>query len=194
MKKILVVAALAASGAMAMCATPAEAKVRLTVNTWGVPYFVYYPPHHHRRYVPPPDVYDSSYYDDYGDQAFDESYYDPYYLPPSEQPVLRKTKRLPQANVKPKAKPVVASTRPVTLKTTTKPKQVASVAPSPKPATQAMSCDKATGVVSGYGFSSVTPQDCQGQVYEFAATRDGKKFLIKVSASTGELTDVKKIN
>ncbi len=194
MKKMLVLAALAASGAMAMLAAPAEAKVRLTVNTWGVPYFVYYPPHHARRYVPPPDVYDSSYYDDYGDQAFDESYYDPYYLPPSERPVMRKAKRLPQANVKPKAKPLVASTGPVTPKTVAKPKQVASIAPPPKPASQSLSCDKASGVVAGYGFSSVTPQDCQGQVYEFAATRDGKKFLIKVSASSGELTDVKKVN
>ena len=51
MKKVLVVAALAASGAMAMLAAPADAKVRLTVNTWGVPYFVYYPPHQDRKSV-----------------------------------------------------------------------------------------------------------------------------------------------
>lgn len=76
-----------------------------------------------------------------------------------------------------------------------------------KPATQAdqkktasktataagLSCDKATSVVSGYGFSSVTPSSCKGKVYAFNAMRDGKAFAIKLDSASGELTEVKKL-
>lgn len=56
-----------------------------------------------------------------------------------------------------------------------------------------MSCEKATSVVSGYGFSSVTPSSCSGKVYAFNATRDGKSFAIKLDSGSGELTEVKKL-
>ena len=53
-----------------------------------------------------------------------------------------------------------------------------------KAAGGALSCDKATSVVSGYGFSSVTPSSCTGKVYAFNATRDGKSFAIKLDSAT----------
>jgi hypothetical protein len=58
---------------------------------------------------------------------------------------------------------------------------------------QGLSCDKATSVVSGYGFSSVTPSSCSGKVYAFNAMRDGKSFAIKLDSASGELTEVKKL-
>lgn len=56
-----------------------------------------------------------------------------------------------------------------------------------------LTCEKATSVVSGYGFSSVTPASCSGKVYAFNAQRDGKTFAIKLDPKSGELTEVKKL-
>lgn len=56
-----------------------------------------------------------------------------------------------------------------------------------------LSCDKATSVVSGYGFSNVTASSCKGKVYAFSAVRDGNAFTIKLDPASGELTEVKKL-
>lgn len=55
-----------------------------------------------------------------------------------------------------------------------------------------ISCDKATKIVSDYGFTQVKPTSCNGKVYAFDARRDGKAFAIKMSSASGELTEVKK--
>jgi hypothetical protein len=55
-----------------------------------------------------------------------------------------------------------------------------------------ISCAKAGEIVSGYGFKSVEQVSCSGQTYAFNATRDGKPFSIKLSAASGELTEVTK--
>jgi len=55
-----------------------------------------------------------------------------------------------------------------------------------------ITCAKAGEIVSGYGFKSVQQVSCSGQTYAFNATRDGKPFTIKLSAASGELTEVKK--
>ena len=52
---------------------------------------------------------------------------------------------------------------------------------------------KAGEIVSGYGFKSVEQVSCKGQVYAFNATRDGKPFSVKLSAASGELTEVRKL-
>ena len=56
-----------------------------------------------------------------------------------------------------------------------------------------MFCDKAEKIVSGYGFTSVKPTTCTGQVFAFNATRSGKAYVIKLSSASGELTEVKKV-
>jgi hypothetical protein len=67
-------------------------------------------------------------------------------------------------------------------------------APAPaKKKTGAISCDKAGEIVTGYGFSGVKATSCQGNTYSFAAARDGKPYAIKLSAASGELTEVKKV-
>lgn len=65
--------------------------------------------------------------------------------------------------------------------------------PKKAAAASGLSCEKATSVVTGYGFSSVQPSSCSGKVYAFNATRDGKSFDIKLDSASGELTEVKKL-
>jgi hypothetical protein len=87
-------------------------------------------------------------------------------------------------------------------------KKTAKAAPAPKPVEQkavsstgkktasaatAVSCDKAEIIVSGYGFSNVTPTTCTGQVFAFNATRSGTTYVIKLSSASGELTEVNKV-
>jgi hypothetical protein len=69
-------------------------------------------------------------------------------------------------------------------------------APPPKPkaaAKPALSCDKAKAIVADYGFTDVEAQTCKGKVYAFGAKRDGKSFSVKLSSSSGELTEVKRL-
>ncbi len=63
----------------------------------------------------------------------------------------------------------------------------------PAPAETALSCEKATLVVSSFGFSSVEASSCIGRIYAFNAKRDGKTFAIKLDAASGELTEVRKL-
>jgi hypothetical protein len=78
-------------------------------------------------------------------------------------------------------------------KTAAKPAKQAEPKKTASKAASGLSCEKATSVVSGYGFSSVTPSSCSGKVYAFNATRDGKSFAIKLDPASGELTEVKKL-
>lgn len=84
--------------------------------------------------------------------------------------------------------------KPVKKKTVSKPATEEKKAPAKTAAAASgLSCEKATSVVSGYGFSSVTPSSCSGKVYAFNAQRDGKSFAIKLDPKSGELTEVKKL-
>ena len=55
-----------------------------------------------------------------------------------------------------------------------------------------ISCERASKILDGYGFSSVKASNCEGKEYAFAATRDGKSYVIKMSSANGELIQVKK--
>jgi len=57
-----------------------------------------------------------------------------------------------------------------------------------------LSCDKVAAIVSDYGFNSIRPSNCDGQVYAFNASRDGKSFLITLNAMSGELITVRKVS
>jgi hypothetical protein len=137
----------------------------------------------------------------YGNEReFDEGYYEP---EPAPVKPKKKAAKPAVASVK-KASPakdlntasIDDAKKPVTKSTTSKPaagEDTASNAKKPAPATAGMTCDKATSIVGGYGFSSVKPETCNGKVYAFNATRDGKSFAIKVDSASGELTEVKKL-
>ena len=73
------------------------------------------------------------------------------------------------------------------------PQKTASATPAKPLPGGPLSCDKATEVVSGYGFSSVEASACSGKLYAFNAKRDGKTFAIKLDPVSGELTEVKKL-
>ncbi len=133
------------------------------------------------QWAPPPRYY--YYFDEPEPDRFydyDEGYYEPRYEEPAAQKPRKKRK--PAASVsdaeKKKKKTSVAKSTPAEA-------QLKSSA--------AMSCDKATAIVTGYGFATVKVEDCQGQVYAFNAKRDGKAYAIKLSAVSGELTEVKKL-
>lgn len=156
---------------------------------------------------PPRDFYaedfgDEVYYEDEQPLAYydpDDDYYEPRYQPryEGEEPVYIAPKKKKTAKAaKPVEKKSVVSTEkkaaasPVASvekkAVTATEKKIASAAPG-------MSCDKAGQIVSGYGFTSVKPTTCTGQVFAFNATRSGKAYVIKLSSASGELTEVKKV-
>ena len=132
-----------------------------------------------------------SYYDpddDYYDPQYRDENDEPVYVPPKKKKKAVKSVSAPKSIVK---KPVeTAEKKPVE---TVEKKAVASVEKKTVPATAGMSCDKAEKIVSGYGFTSVKPTTCTGQVFAFNATRSGKAYVIKLSSASGELTEVKKV-
>lgn len=146
-------------------------------------------------------------------RAVEETYYqpeydqgnDPVYTEPS-----RPKRKVAKPPVKSVAKPAPVRKKPAAVAvakpepsviTAPKPSTAIAVAKPPAPDTTAsttpssggMSCAKATQIVSGYGFDSVSPQACSGKVYAFNALRGGKSFLVRVDAASGELTEVKKV-
>jgi hypothetical protein len=148
---------------------------------WKLRYFDAYPEYDTYYpgpiYIPPPRYkrqYErySSYDDDGYDDDYDPDYYEPQYVPP------KKKVKKPQKSQKP------AVTKPKTAKKPTTQKQATK--------TGTISCDKGSKIVAGYGFSAVKPSTCEGKEYAFAATRDGKNYVIKMSSANGELTQVQK--
>lgn len=140
------------------------------------------------------------YADDYGDEEYDEederplAYYDPdddFYEPRyrDDEPVQIAPKKKKTVKAVPVTKSVVKKSVAATER-----KTVITVEKKTVPATTTgMSCDKAEKIVSGYGFTSVKPTTCTGQVFAFNATRSGKAYVIKLSSASGELTEVKKV-
>ena len=163
-------AVLAASFAI-LAPSGAEAKTRIFLDFFVPQYYSPAPVY----YYPGPD------YDDYDDDVeepqaaygYEPDYYEPEYAPPRKV-----IKRKPKAQLA--SREAEPAPRPIKRKIV--------AAPSAK----LMSCSKASGIVSGYGFSDVKSTDCQGQSYAFKAMRDGKPYVIKLSAKSGELTDVAK--
>jgi len=109
----------------------------------------------------------------------DESYYEPEPAPPAR----------PKAVKPPPAKPATA-TAPANPAL---PQKTATTAPAKPLADGPLSCEKATELVSGFGFSSVEASSCAGKLYAFNAKRDGKNFAIKLDPASGQLTEVKKL-
>lgn len=83
---------------------------------------------------------------------------------------------------------------PATKQAPTPVKLASAASPAAKQASgAAIGCGKGAEIVSGYGFTSVKPRLCTGTTYSFDATRAANAYLIKVSAATGEITDVQKL-
>jgi hypothetical protein len=196
--RIFSLAALAAITGTLFMPGVAEAGSRWIPRFFQPDYYTYYPR--------PLDLYSSDYGDeeDYDDDGRplayydpDDDYYEPQYRDLDDEPVYTTPKRKKKiVNAVPVAKPVVKKSVAATEKkaiVTTEKKALASVDTKTAPATTGMSCDKAEKIVSGYGFTSVKPTTCTGQVFAFNATRSGKAYVIKLSSANGELTEVKKV-
>jgi hypothetical protein len=176
------------------------------------PVYGYYPPQYDPYYDP---YYEEDFYYEprprvkrrylkrerqYGnfDPRYDE-YEDRPYVPPKKKKKAAKAKPA----VKPETKKSTAlAPKPETKKSTalapnSDTKQSAALVPQKPAAAKAqgssMSCDKAAEIITGYGFSTVTPKTCEGQSYAFNATRSGKSYAIKLNPANGELTDVQKL-
>jgi hypothetical protein len=194
--RIISLAALAAIAGTLFVPSVAEAGERWRWRFLQPDYYTYYPR--------PLDLYSSDYGDEeyYDDDERPLAYYDPdddYYEPRyrDDEPVQivpKKKKKTVKAVpvTKPVVKKSVAATEKKTVITTEK-KSVVSAEKKSVPTTTGMSCDKAEKIVSGYGFTSVKPTTCTGQVFAFNATRSGKAYVIKLSSASGELTEVKKV-
>jgi hypothetical protein len=188
-------------------------------STGYQPYPYYYPP---PAYAPPPRVrqyapgvyeYEVSpgrwvrTYPGYGiqpptqrDRRVRSQPQSPAALRSTEPPPIPKSK--PELAVEPDepAEPRVAvQSAPATASTTS------SITPPPASATASdvesapdttpdvrLSCEAASDIIKGFGFSDVQPTSCSGQVYDFSAARDGSAYVIKLSAADGELTEVRK--
>jgi hypothetical protein len=93
---------------------------------------------------------------------------------------------------KPKPKLQTASlSKPVTI---AKPKPVAAVAKSNPVSSKTIGCTAGAAVVTGYGFAGVKPKTCTGATYAYTAARSGKTYEIKLTAASGEIIDVRKLN
>ena len=119
----------------------------------------------------------------------------------------RKALRKPVRNVaikdvpvkaKPKLKPTLKVDRGVQTASLGKPDVVVkpkAKAVAPKAvASKTIGCTAGAAVVTGYGFADVKPKACTGSTYAYTAARAGKTYQIKLTAASGEIIDVKKVN
>ena len=126
------------------------------------------------------DEYDQLYEKKKKKKKIDETYYEP-------QPVPVKPKA-----AKPPANPATAA-KPGTGANPALPQKTAAATAAKPVGGVPLTCEKATEVVSGYGFSSVEASSCSGKLYAFSAKRGGKTFAIKLDPASGALTEVKKL-
>lgn len=107
--------------------------------------------------------------------------------------------RKPELAGEPSEPTVAVQSAPATRSTTESAaaatdRATASIAQS-APATDSagrLSCESASDIIKGFGFSDVRANSCSGQEYDFSAARDGNDYDIKLSAANGELTEVRK--
>ena len=121
-------------------------------------------------------------------QQIDESYYEPKPAQPAKPKVVKPTTA--PASTTPTA---AAPATPKQATNPALPQKTAAATPAKPLAAGPLSCEKATEVVAGYGFSSVEASACSGKLYAFNAKRGGKNFAIKFDPVSGQLTEVKKL-
>jgi hypothetical protein len=110
---------------------------------------------------------------------------------PAVKKPVTKTKPVVAAKPAPAKVQTASLSKPVTV---AKPKPVVAVTKSNPAATKSIGCTAGAAVVTGYGFGDVKPKACTGQTYAYTAARAGKIYEIKMTAASGEIIDVKKLN
>jgi hypothetical protein len=109
------------------------------------------------------------------------------------EPIIKKKQAVATPKAKAK-KPIVATktAKPAPQKLQTASLTKTSAEPTPK--TKTIGCTSGAAIVTGYGFAGVTPKACTGATYAYNAQRGGNAYVIQLTAATGEITDVKKLN
>ena len=194
LERIISLAAFAAVSGILLVPSAAEAGSR---RQFCFPFFLCHDSSQRDFYAG--DDGDEEYYeDDERPMAYydpDDEYYErgyegdePVYIAPKKKKTAKKAKPVEKKSIastkKKVAKASVASVEKNAVSSTEK--KTAS-------ATGGVSCNNAGAIVAGYGFTSVKPTACTGQVYAFNATRSGKAYVIKLSSVSGELTEVRKV-
>jgi hypothetical protein len=198
-KMVRMYAVAAAAALIAGSIQPAEAGSRFWFNFFEPSYDTYYAgpefipepdyeyvPRQRHRVVEDPYLYEPDpYYNDY----------EPVYRPHRKRTLssAERKARIRHDLALTAAKPVPVRYRAAVAAPPAKKTQVASVAPLKKPSANSITCGKAASIVADYGFSNIKTADCEGKDYAFNATRGGAPYLIRMSAATGELTEVKKL-
>jgi hypothetical protein len=117
---------------------------------------------------------------------------------PARKQVIKKNIAKVEPAAKPKAKVVVVvkpkAVKSVDVQTASLTKAPEIVKPKAKAAVdKTIGCTAGAAVVTGYGFAEVKPKACTGKTYAYTAARAGKVYEIKLTAASGEITDVKKL-
>lgn len=211
--------AVAASGLFAFVPGQAEAKPFFLFRPFLPGYNDGYPPPDNVYYMDEEEYYQylkrqrrrqrilEDYYSSRDSGYDDPDYYDREPVPyEGQRRVKKKTAKAPAvakkpakkvATKKPAAKPAskaVASTKTsLPANGSASGKEVVTASTAAATSSGSLSCNKAADIVSGYGFESVKAGTCSGSTYSFNASRSGKPYLVKVNASSGELTEVKKL-
>ncbi len=109
--------------------------------------------------------------------------------------VVAKPKGIAVVTPKPVMKPKLQVANLDNPAVTVRPKVVAPVAPKGNKVTEkTIGCTAGAAVVTGYGFAEVKPKACTGKTYAYTAARAGKTYEIQMTAASGEIVDVKKVN
>jgi hypothetical protein len=189
---LFLIAGLTAAGFFA--APTLEAKAETRYHMW-LPGFPPPPPRRHYYYYPEAYEDEEDYANPYEEEDYDAYYYygeeDDYFEPAPRQYAPKPRKKSKTVTVAPQDEPEPAPPPKIKKKPAA---TAAAAAPKPKTETKSasVSCDKARSIITGYGFGNIETKSCTGNVYSFAAVRGGKSFSVKVSALSGELTEVKR--
>jgi hypothetical protein len=191
-------------------ATPAEARRLFWWQSGNQPLYDVYGDEQD-AYVQ--DQFNQDEYDLYMEQTnrrkrvrYNDNYFDPQIDGPSYDAPRRHLKKKKTVQHIKIAKPVSASKKVVKFnstevieKRTEKPvaqtPQLVSLDKRLKDTTGAkqIDCTKGASIVAGFGFDAVTTKSCSGGTLVYGAMRSGKSFEVQVSATSGELTAVKKL-
>ena len=118
------------------------------------------------------------------------------------KPLVKKPVATTTATITPQTAPVTDASAtsapqpaPITAPITTATASTTVATPKPVAVKKsgAVTCEKGATIVSSFGFESVSTKSCEGTTLVYNASRGGKPFEINVSASSGELTAVKKL-
>jgi hypothetical protein len=126
------------------------------------------------------EFYFSPYFAPWPGQYYRPSWRHRYYAPPRKRKVSRS------------ARHSVTYTRKRQRAALAVPRRSMRAEPRMKALQQTVSCEKAQAIVGEFGFKEIKADLCDGAIFHFSATRDGKPFTIQIEAANGEFAKVQR--